>query len=341
MLWTAAYMLSVSLNGNINILNRSSSPSSSSIERTIQAHQVSITSLHFDHSTKRLYTGSFDGVICTYDFNAGVKTDCVRLLGTDKRHISAGVHSGKVSGICTIGDSVISVGWDDKLRMGSQTSLSYTEEGSVSGQPCHLSSCPSTTDLVLVITTAEIAVYRGLSKVTSLSVASLGYDPICGALLNEEEVAIGGSDSKTHIYSITISGTIITLVAVTSISTRSAVSALAYHPDGTSLAIGDDGRQVEVYERGTWVAKIKNKWAFHSSKITCLSWSINGDYLASGSLDENIYVWDLHHPDAKLQIPFSHKGGVTGVAWLAVDKLVSSGNDHAVVTWNIPSIISK
>ena len=150
--------------------------------------------------------------------------ECIRLVGTDKGHISGGVHAGKVSGICTIDDSVISVGWDDKMRLGSQASRSFSEETGLSGQPCHVASCASTTNLVLVITTAEVSLYRGLIKVTSLSVASssssqggIGYDPTCGALLNEDEVAIGGSDSKTHIYSIVNDS----LVEVTTISTRS------------------------------------------------------------------------------------------------------------------------
>jgi len=62
---------------------------------------------------------------------------------------------------------------------------------------------------------------------------------------------------------------------------------------------------------------------------------------SSGSLDENIYVRDFTRPDMKLQIPFSHKSGVTGVTWLSADKLASVGNDHAVVTWNIPSSALK
>ena len=98
--------------------------------------------------------------------------ECIRLVGTDKRHISGGVHAGKVSGISTIDDSVISVGWDDKMRLGSQAFRSFSEETGLSGQPCHLASCASTTNLVLVITTAEVTLYRGLIKVTSLSVAS-------------------------------------------------------------------------------------------------------------------------------------------------------------------------
>jgi hypothetical protein len=60
-----------------------------------------------------------------------------------------------VSGICTIDDSVISVGWNDKMRLGSQASWSFSEETGLSSQPCYLASCASTTNLVLVITTAE------------------------------------------------------------------------------------------------------------------------------------------------------------------------------------------
>ena len=62
---------------------------------------------------------------------------------------------------------------------------------------------------------------------------------------------------------------------------------------------------------------------------------------SSGSLDENIFVRDFTLPEMKLQIPFSHKGGVTGVTWLSADKLASVGNDHAVVTRNIPSLALK
>jgi WD40 repeat protein len=84
-------MLSVSLNDSINILNCNCPDTP---ERSIQAHQVSITALHFDRTTSKIYTGSFDGVICTYDFTAAAavggrngvnKTttiEYIRLIGT-------------------------------------------------------------------------------------------------------------------------------------------------------------------------------------------------------------------------------------------------------------------
>jgi hypothetical protein len=49
---------------------RLSTTTSISSTATALMHQVSITSLYFDKTTSKLYTGFFDGVICTYDFTA-------------------------------------------------------------------------------------------------------------------------------------------------------------------------------------------------------------------------------------------------------------------------------
>ena len=145
-----------------------------------------------------------------------------------------------------------------------------------------------------------------------------------------EEIAVGGDDNKTHIYKVNGS----TLEVVTTIETRSAVSALDYSCDN-KLAIGDAGRQVEIYERGTWTAIIKGKWVFHTSRITSLAWSPSGAQLASGSLDESIIIWNLANPTTKTQYSFAHVGGISGLAWYK-DSIVSCGGDHTVLTWKAP-----
>ena len=127
------------LNGNISILNRNSPDAP---ERTLQADQVDL----FHHDL----CNDFNAAAAVGDVNNKTMTiECIRVVGTDKRHISGGVHAGKVSGICSIDDSVISVSWDDKMRLGSQASRSFSEEIGLSGQPCHVASCASTTKLVL------------------------------------------------------------------------------------------------------------------------------------------------------------------------------------------------
>jgi WD40 repeat protein len=129
-------------------------------------------------------------------------------------------------------------------------------------------------------------------KLTALTGAGLGYTATCVALRpGGGMLAVGGEDCKTHIYSI---GADFALTLLHVIETRSIVTALAFHPTGELLAIGDVGRQIEVWQAGgEWEARVRGKWVFHTSRITSLSWSPSGQYLASGSLDEAIYIWNL------------------------------------------------
>ena len=131
-----------------------------------------------------------------------------------------------------------------------------------------------------------------------MQIGLLSYAATCVAIFGESEIAVGGDDMKTHIYSIADN----TFSVITAIETRSAVSCVSYNPTGEFLAIGDNGRQVEVYERSTWSAKVKGRWVFHTSKITCMAWAPNGKSLASGSFDESIIIWNLDKVDLKHNI---------------------------------------
>jgi WD40 repeat protein len=57
--WTAQCFVSVSLNGDFNVL----SVDSDKPVRVIQNHQVAITSMYLDREKNMLYTGSFDGLV--------------------------------------------------------------------------------------------------------------------------------------------------------------------------------------------------------------------------------------------------------------------------------------
>ena len=66
-----------------------------------------------------------------------------------------------------------------------------------------------------------------------------------------------------------------------------------------------------------------------------MAWAPNGKSLASGSFDESIIIWNLDKVGSKTQYQFAHAGGVTSVSWADDQKLISTGNDHAIVEWNI------
>ncbi|RYH32067.1 WD40 repeat domain-containing protein [archaeon] len=325
--WTRDGLFSVALNGDIVKF------STTGVERVIQSHQLGLTALHVDRASQTVYSGSADGVVCVRGLESGpTYLDAAKLIGQDKKHLPAGGHGGKIVGVVVDGDNVVSAGWDDKLRIASATTKQYHSEAALNGQPSWLAKS-ATSDLVVVVTTAEVALFRGTTKTATLVVSTFPWTPTCAALLGEEEVAIGGTDNKTRIYSIAGS----TFVERHIVETRSAVSVVSYSPGGTLLAIGDAGRQVEVYERGSWVAKVKGLWVFHTSKITALAWSPSGNLLASGSLDENIFIWNINNTSVKTQIAFSHTGGVSGLDWTADNKLISVGNDGVLASWNVPA----
>ena len=320
-LWTPMdKMLSVSLNGDINVLDMSSP---SKPVHSIHANQVSITCSNFNASEGLFYSGSFDGVIIATSIVSGISE---KAKGDNKNSVSGSVHNGKVVGIGLSGDLVVSVGFDDTLKFSRNNILQSSIP--LTGQPSAV-ACNPNSDLTVVTTGNGIFLYRAQTEVCKLD--SLTYAATCVAIFDDSEIAVGGDDMKTHVYSITNDSC--TEVAV--IETRSAVSCVAYNPSGEFLAIGDNGRQVEVYERSAWSAKVKGRWVFHTSKITCLAWAPNGKFLASGSFDESIFIWNLDSIGSKRQYQFAHAGGVTGVNWADDQKLFSTGNDHAIVEWNV------
>jgi WD40 repeat protein len=328
-LWAGSYMVSVSLSGNINILNPADPTKPSTV---FNAHQVAITSMAYDAVTRTLYSGSFDGVLCATPVDTGIST---RIVGADKKLISAGVHTNKISGVVVTNGQVLSVAWDDTVRTTDIATKSAVASQSLNGQPCGIAAAKDS-DLVVVATTAEIAVFRGTNKINAFSDVSFG--ATCIAITaNGDEVAVGGNDNKTRIYSVAADGS---MTAVTTIATRSPVSALAYSPVSDVLAIGDNGRQVEVYERGTWTPRVQGRWVNHTSRITALAWSPNGQFLASGSTDESIFIWNSAKNISFHQLNFTHHSGVSGVAWIDDTHLVSTGNDHCIVTWDLTAAIA-
>lgn len=134
-LWTAAAaggkLVVVTLNGDIHVLPTEAAGAAT----TLQSHQVAITSMYYDTANRMLYTGSFDGVVCVRDLqpagaSSGSSSAAVvtKVLGTDLKHLSCGLHSGKVTGLTTMLDvedrskAVLqSVGWDDMLRQADSS----------------------------------------------------------------------------------------------------------------------------------------------------------------------------------------------------------------------------
>ena len=78
---------------------------------------------------------------------------------------------------------------------------------------------------------------------------------------------------------------------------RSAVTCVAFSPNGALLATADSGRELLLWDTQSRQVSQKD-WQYHSAKITCVAWSPDSSRLATGSIDTNVIVWSVATPDS-------------------------------------------
>jgi len=47
---------------------------------------------------------------------------------------------------------------------------------------------------------------------------------------------------------------------------------------------------------------VTSLWTAHGAKVLCLAWSPNSQYIASGGIDANVFIWDVNNKDNKIKI---------------------------------------
>jgi WD40 repeat protein len=110
---------------------------------------------------------------------------------------------------------------------------------------------------------------------------------------------------------------------------------LAFAPDGKTLAAGDGGNGVRLYDAAT--GAVKDTMAGHRGLVLCTAYSPDGKVLASGSFDTHVRVWD-----ARTRRPLRELGGHTDwvfcLAFAPDGKiLASAGREGIVCLWDVPT----
>ncbi|GIJ98972.1 WD40 repeat-like protein [Aspergillus viridinutans] len=313
-------LISLSLSGDLNYLVEGTPEP----RQVIQGHQKSITSLTESRSEGKdetLWAGSFDGRVCSWDVSTGAAEEA-----------DGDCHSAYVSGLASTQEGtgrIYSVAWDDTLRSVDVGARTYTGSNSkLSGQPKSVAAGDST---VLVGTSEGVEIYKDGKKTGDFKPKSA----VTAVAAHGNVAAVGGEDSSVQICEISNSS----LSPKTDIkASRNPVSALAFSPNGSLLAIGDSRGRVLVYQVADG-SLVTDRWTAHTARITSIAWNGSGTLLASGSLDTNIFVWSLANQGDWLQVSNAHKEGVNGVAWLAGgSRIASAGADAAVKVWKVEGL---
>jgi WD40 repeat protein len=111
------------------------------------------------------------------------------------------------------------------------------------------------------------------------------------------------------------------------------VSSIAFSPDGHHLiSVGMDARARMWDVAGAHEEAALNQ---QTGILTAVAWHPEGQMLALGSGDTGIYIW--HWKDAAASVPRfrGHRGGITGLTFLAGENLLaSSSHDGTLGLWN-------
>lgn len=87
-------------------------------------------------------------------------------------------------------------------------------------------------------------------------------------------------------------------------------------------------------------SNVISKYLGHSQEVCGLKWSLDYSYLASGSNDNNLFIWDLYNKIPKIKF-LGHKAAVKAVAWCPWQKaVIASGGgtaDKCIKFWNCDS----
>jgi WD40 repeat protein len=121
------------------------------------------------------------------------------------------------------------------------------------------------------------------------------------------------------------------------------VNCVRWNPNTQSFASGSDDKLIIIWEQKEGgLSDNLEEWRGiltlqgHLSDVKDLNWSRTGKYLASGSIDNKVIVWNVEGKQFyPFQILSGHESYVSSVVFDPFDKqLVSLGEDKKLILWN-------
>jgi WD repeat-containing protein 1 (actin-interacting protein 1) len=305
-------IISLNLNGDLTYLHEGKPEPT----RVIQGHNKSITAMGADSAGKgaKLFTGSFDGRVLTWDVSSGVGTV-----------VDGQSHTTQIPQIASDSGRGYSVAWDDTLRIIDESASTFAGESvKISAQPKGVAAAE---DRVFVATVAGVEVYVNGSLASKLDITDAQPTSISA---HGSSVAVGLSNNATRVFKVDGSNNLAQSGEVK--SSISQITAVSYSRNGSLLAAGDATGKIFVYKTAD-LSTATDRWSAHTARVTSISWNEAGTHAVSGALDTNVFVWSMAKPGSRVKAPNAHKDGVNAVSWLAGDKVASTGADASVKIW--------
>jgi len=307
-------IISINLNGDLNYLSEGSDKPI----KIVQGHNRSITSAGFSENT--LWTGSFEGRVCSWDISSGVGSA-----------VEGQTHTNQVTGFANTTDRVYSVGWDDTLRIVDAASKTFVGISvKLTAQPNGVASANgrvyvSTISGIDIFVKDKLVGQHATKDFTPTAIAASG-----------DLIALSDDTTQVHIFTVDSSNKLTPSTVLKSSTAK--VTALALAPSGALLAAGNSSGKIAVYDTASWEV-VTDRWSAHTARVQSISWNPEGTHAVSGGLDTNVHVWSLEKPGKRVRVANAHKEGVNGVVWVDGGRVASVGGDAAVKIWKVQGLV--
>ncbi len=304
-------VLSVSLSGNINYVDAKKGV----LVKVIEGHNKPITTLTVVDS-KSAFTGSGDGRLIKWDTEKGE--------GRQIRGENA--PDNQINAMTWNSDHLVVAGIDDCLRKAGDEKFDANFQVKLSSQPRGLAVVGRKT---FAVTVNSIIAFENGEVVAEKRV---DFEPGCVAgsdVLNH--VAVGNDAMELRVYDVN------SLDEVKVVKLSGALTSAAYSADSKLLVVGDSNRKVTLFNAVDNYEKANNKeWGFHTAKVTCVAFSPDCKWVASGGLDCSVIIWSVEAPAKHHVLLSAHvQSQITSIKWLDNKTVMTSGQDANVKIWNV------
>ncbi|XP_076012593.1 WD repeat-containing protein 1 [Genypterus blacodes] len=319
-LWQNSHLLSISLSGYINYLDRNSPDRPI---RIVKGHSKSIqcVTVHKRDGRAYIYSGSHDGHINIWDSETG-----------ENDSISGKGHGNQVSKMVMDEDNeLVTCSMDDTVRFTSTAKNEYSASDVVKMdfQPKCVSVAPG--GLTLAVCIGQVVLLKNKKKVFTLE--NLDYEPSAATLHPGGSVAaVGGEDGKIRLFAI--QGNTLKDEGQ-SAEVSGLITDLAYSKDGAYLAVTNDKKVVTVFTVADGY-KVKTDFHGHHAKVVNLAWSPDNEHFATSGMDMLVFIWTASDPEIRVKLMEAHRlHHVSGLAWIDEHTIVTTAHDGTVKQWTV------
>lgn len=316
---TNEYVVSLSLNGNLNYFTTGSSLP----KHVVPGHQLALTAVQFLNNT--LITGGADGKALKWAYKTPDFTSVPAEIGD-----ASSRHGNYVVSVAESGKNTLTAGWDDHLRVWEDTLV--VSKIALVAQPKQV---VVSGDHIVVLFESLVEIYSPSFKKTAEE--KLTYDATSVGVAPGKLFIANSTQRRVEEYQLTASSISHTKSLP---ETRAPPTLIRVSPDGEYLAAADSTGKYTLYKTADGLV-VTTRWAFHSSKVLDAQWTSDSKFVLSGGLDSGLFLYSVERPSKVLKFPLAHQNGVTGVAWTEYDgekkqaSFVTTGQDGYVKTWKV------